>query len=163
MLDRGGYLICETARCFKRPSRRLSAKLEQRLRAREAAASAHADAPILIAARKCRMNPEPSATSSLGLECPMPRHEPFTDDQHKRQHLRLRILQAARWTRRAESLCCRAQGEKLMGMTSSENASPAQPGDGDERHSLAGGFRHLRHQSHETFRSELGELPAVET
>ncbi len=76
MLDRGGYLICETARCFKRPSRRLSAKLEQRLRAREAAASAHADAPILIAARKCRLNPEPSATSSWGwsVRCPGTNH-----------------------------------------------------------------------------------------
>ena len=51
-------------------------KLEQRLRVREAAASAHADAPILIAARKCRMNPEPSATSSWGwsVRCPGTNH-----------------------------------------------------------------------------------------
>src|SRR5438046_6252597 len=51
------------------------------------------------------------------------------------------------------------------GMSASGIAAEAEPapGDGDQWRSLAGGFRHLRHEPHETFRSELAELPAVET
>jgi hypothetical protein len=50
--------------------------LQARIDAREQAARSYADAPIVLAARECRLNPEPSGTSPIAwmARCPGTNH-----------------------------------------------------------------------------------------